>query len=153
MKLRTFFPALIAIIVFTGESISHGQPEEKTDVKAVMREKLDASQKVLVGITTENYDLITANAEKLVALSRVTNWYLRQVPEYELLLNEFRRNAEALVKAARQSNIDAASLAYVQITFSCVTCHKYIRGAGKAATTGDGGASLGLSEFSPQLGR
>jgi hypothetical protein len=62
-----------------------------------------------------------------VKLSNKTNWYSRQVPEYELFLNEFRRNAQELMKAGHQNNLDAASLAYVQMIMSCVSCHKFIR--------------------------
>src|SRR5678815_5558012 len=51
----------------------------------------------------------------------------QQVPEYELFLNEFRRNAQELMKAGQQKNLDAASLAYVQMTLSCVSCHQFIR--------------------------
>jgi hypothetical protein len=149
MNPRTFLSALTVILVFSCEFASHAEPDKKADVKLVMREKLESSQKVLVGIITENYGLITTNAEKLVELSHATNWYSRQVPEYELLINEFRRDAEALVKAGKQSNIDAASLAYVQMTLSCVTCHKYIRGAGKSANAASDSAILRLSEFSP----
>ncbi len=85
------------------------------------------SQQVLVGITLEDYGLIANNAQKLVELSNKTNWYSRQVPEYELFLNEFRRNAQELMKAGQQKNLNAASLAYVQMTLSCVSCHRFIR--------------------------
>ena len=79
-----------------------------------MRQKVAYSQQVLVGITLEDYGLIANNAEKLVQLSNKTNWYSRQVPEYELFLNEVRRNAPELMKAGEQKNLDAASRAYVQ---------------------------------------
>ena len=91
-----------------------------------MRQKVAYSQQVLVGITLEDYGLIANNAQKLVELSNKTNWYSRQVPEYELFLYEFRRNAQELMKAGQQKNLNAASLAYVQMTLSCVSCHRFI---------------------------
>jgi hypothetical protein len=100
------------------------------------------SQQVLVGITLEDYGLIAKNAEKLVELSNKTNWYSRQVPEYELFLNEFRRNAQELMKAGQQKNLDEASLAYVQMTLSCVSCHQFIR---KSSGTGS------ILDFRPML--
>ena len=33
-----------------------------------------------------------------------------------------------MVKAAKDNNVDAATVAYFQMTVSCVTCHKYLRG-------------------------
>ena len=88
---------------------------------------------MLLGLTLEDYGLIAKNAEKLVELSNKTNWYSRQVPEYELFLNEFRRNAQDLMTAGQQKNLDAASLAYVQMTLSCISCHALIR---KSSGTG-----------------
>jgi hypothetical protein len=59
---------------------------------------------VLVGITLEDYWLIANNAQKLLELSNKTNWYSRQVPEYKLFLNKFRRNAQELMEAGQQKN-------------------------------------------------
>src|SRR5512132_1253508 len=118
---------LILALLLAGTKFTYAQAEKESGVKHAMRQKVAYSQQVLVGITLEDYRLIANNAEKLVELSNKTNWYSRQVPEYELLLNEFRRNAQELMKAGQQKNLDAASLAYVQMTLSCVSCHQFIR--------------------------
>ncbi|HEY6166486.1 MAG TPA: hypothetical protein VI454_00510, partial [Verrucomicrobiae bacterium] len=76
-----------------------------------------------------DYSVILTNAQKLNHLSQGTGWYARQTPEYELFTAELRRHTDALVKAAKNQNLDAASLAYFQLTVSCVSCHKYLRGA------------------------
>lgn len=124
---RFLLTPLILALFFAGASSTHAQAEKESGVKEAMRKKVAYSQQVLVGITLEDYGLIANNAEKLVELSNKTNWYSRQVPEYELFLNEFRRNAEQLMEAGKRKNLDAASLAYVQMTLSCVSCHKCIR--------------------------
>ena len=118
---------LILALLLAGTKFTYAQAEKESGVKTAMRQKVAYSQQVLVGITLEDYGLIAKNAEKLVELSNKTNWYSRQVPEYELFLNEFRRNAQELMKAGQQKNLDAASLAYVQMTLSCVSCHQSIR--------------------------
>jgi hypothetical protein len=118
---------LILALLLADTKFTYAQAEKESGVKTAMRQKVAYSQQVLVGITLEDYGLIANNAEKLVELSNKTNWYSRQVPEYELFLNEFRRNAQELTKAGQQKNLDAASLAYVQMTLSCVSCHKFIR--------------------------
>ena len=125
--------ALILASLFAGTKSTYTQTEKESGVKEAMRRKVAYSQQVLVGITLEDYGLIANNAEKLVELSNKTNWYSRQVPEYELFLNEFRRRAQEVMEAGRQKNLDAASLAYVQMTLSCVSCHKFIR---KSSDTG-----------------
>jgi cytochrome c556 len=93
-----------------------------------MAEKLDYAHFLLNGIATENFDLLANNAEKLNQLSQSTVWREGRTPEYEALSADFRRHAVALTKAAKDRNLDAASLAYVQMTLSCVSCHKYMRG-------------------------
>jgi hypothetical protein len=125
--------ALILASLFAGTTSTYAQAEKESDVKEVMRQKVACSMQVLVGITLEDYGLIANNADNLVKLSNKTNWYSRQVPEYELFLNEFRRNAQELMEAGQQKNLDAASLAYVNMTLSCVSCHKVIR---KSSDTG-----------------
>jgi hypothetical protein len=119
--------ALILAYLFASTTSSYPQAEKESGVKEAMRQKVAYSQQVLIGVSLGDYGLIANNAEKLVELSNKTNWYSRQVPEYELFLNEFRRNAQDLMKAGQQKDLDAASLAYVQMTLSCVNCHKFIR--------------------------
>ena len=127
MNSRFLLTPLVLALLFAGTSSTYAQAEKESGVKEAMRKKVAYSQQALVGITLEDYGLIANNAEKLVELSNKTNWYSRQVPEYELFLNEFRRNAEELMEAGKRKNLDAASLAYVQMTLSCVSCHKFIR--------------------------
>jgi hypothetical protein len=69
-----------------------------------------------------------ANAQKLAALSQAAGWQARQTPEYKQLTPEFRRHAEALQKAAKEENVDAASVAWFQLTISCVNCQRHMRG-------------------------
>jgi len=122
--------ALGATGLITGLRVAGAADQPTTDV---MRLKLAHSQDVLEGIVKEDYDRIGLNAQKLVQLSQSTGWYSRQTPEYELFTTEFRRHAQSLVKAAKDKNIDAATGAYMQMTVSCVSCHKYMRGTKTAS--------------------
>lgn len=94
----------------------------------VMKFKLYYAQSALEAIATENYPLLATNALKLGALTREVSWRIRHTPDYERLSTDFRRQADALAKAAKDNNVDAATVAYFQMTASCVTCHKYLRG-------------------------
>jgi hypothetical protein len=94
----------------------------------VMRLKLGASQEVLRGLALQDFSLIRTNATRLSRLSQGAGWSSRQSPEYELFTIEFRRSADELARAAEARNVDAATIAYTQMTFSCVSCHKYMRG-------------------------
>lgn len=99
----------------------------KEGAKATMQAKLQAGQTVLGALATGDFGTLERSAAELVKLSNRTNWYSRQTPEYDLFLSEFRRQAGELAAAAHRQNLDQASLAYVQMTLSCVSCHKYIR--------------------------
>ena len=128
MKVRFILITMVTVLLALGGTwFSHAQTKTEASTREIMREKLDCSHYILNGIATENFDLISANAEKLSKLSQATAWRARETPEYEVLSAEFRRHADALAKAAKDRNPDAASLAYVQMTLSCVNCHKYMR--------------------------
>ncbi len=118
--------ALLAGLAATVGPAAPNDP--KVTTREVMKVKLESSQKVLEGIATENFGTITVNAQKLVALSQVAGWQARQTPEYKQYTADFRRHAEALQKAARDENVDAASVAWFQLTVSCVNCHRHMRG-------------------------
>ncbi len=49
-------------------------------------------------------------------------------PDYADHSATFRKNVDALIRAARNKNLDGATLAYVRITMNCVDCHKFVRG-------------------------
>ena len=110
-----------------------GDDSDKQDAKGpkrvseLMRKKLENSQKVLEGLATVDYKAIAKHADELIDLSTQVEWRVRTTPQYEIHSNEFRRNCENLVKASKDKNVDAAALAYVELTLTCVRCHKYVR--------------------------
>ena len=104
------------------------QPGKTTPAKEVMREKLEHSQKVLEGIAVEDYRLILVHSQKLSAMSQNAEWKMFQNPEYVELSASFRRNADTLTQAAKEKNLDQATVAYLGMTMSCVECHKFVRG-------------------------
>jgi hypothetical protein len=128
---RSGFLALggVLLAIIGGWAAQNRSLDPELGTREAMRQKLSFSSRIMEGIATENYGLIQTNAQRLAQLSRVAGWRARQTPEYELFTNEFRRQAEALENAAAARNLDAATLAYVQMTFSCTSCHKYMRGS------------------------
>ncbi len=101
--------------------------------KETMRLKLEYAQKVLEGIALEDFELIAFNAEKMKAISQSAEWQHRKSAEYQRHTGDFTRQAEGLVKAAERKNVDAATVAYFQLTASCVSCHRHLRGTERAA--------------------
>jgi hypothetical protein len=121
------------------------QKSTEPNVKDFMRGKLTHMQKVLEGITTENHDLIRKEANQLILLSHATEWQVFTTREYQEHSTEFRREAQALVDAAKKKNLDGAAFSYVDTTMKCVSCHKYVRGVRMA-----GGARLPIDSFYAQ---
>lgn len=103
--------------------------QEGISTREVMKLKLHYTQRVLEGLAIENFDLILTNAQNLSFLSQAANWEVRQTREYQIFTANFRHHAESLVAAAKRKNVDAATVAYFQLTVSCVNCHRYLRDA------------------------
>lgn len=120
--------SILMVVLGFAVLIAHAQQEPRNATRDAMRFKLYFAQGVLEGITTENHSLIATNAQKLKALSQSTDWKLRSSREYQRLTSDFERATERLERSARNRNVDAATVAYFQLTTTCVTCHKYLRG-------------------------
>jgi cytochrome c556 len=115
---------------------------QQGNVDQFMRAKLLHSQKVLEGLTTENFPLIAKHSQDLSLLSQAAAWQVLQTPEYKQHSTEFRRSADALTKAAEAKNLDGAALAYVDVTLKCISCHKYVRGVRMAGSERPSGFRL-----------
>jgi hypothetical protein len=104
-----------------------GHAEQPKGAKELMQKKLANSQKVLEGIALNDFDKIGTHAGELIEISKAAEWKVVKSPQYEVYSNEFRRNAETMVKEAKAKNIDGVTLAYVDLTLTCVKCHKHVR--------------------------
>lgn len=116
------------VLLLFALSITGAQQIPSNHTKEAMRFKLYYAQGILEGITAENFVLISTNAFKLKQLSQSADWRVRSSREYQRLTAEYEHATESLDKAARNRNVDAATVAYFQLTVSCVICHKYLRG-------------------------
>jgi hypothetical protein len=117
---------LTALVLLLGVPFA-GTSADKDKVPELMHRKLVKAQKVLEGIAIKDFDIIAKNAEELIAISKEAEWKVITTPRYELYSNEFRRTADALIGNAKERNLDAAALSYVDMTLTCVKCHKHVR--------------------------
>lgn len=127
MKIKLLLLTIL-LVAAAGLSVALAQTKRNRSTKEFMHDKLELSQRVLEGLATADYDLIIAKGTKLSAMSKEADWRAFENPDYDQQSVIFRRQVDALVKAAKDKNIDAATLAYVRITMSCVDCHKLVRG-------------------------
>jgi hypothetical protein len=92
-----------------------------------MRMKLEASTKVLEGLTTENFRLISEGAQTLKKMSTAERWRVSNDVLYRQYSAEFTLRAEKLIEQSSAGNLDGATLAWVECTMSCVRCHNHAR--------------------------
>src|SRR5262249_1443055 len=116
---------LAGLALVAGASALSGADRDKEE--SLMRKKLTHSQKVLEGISLGNFKKISVNAEKLLAISKAAEWKADKSARYELYSSEFRRLADMLIDKAKAKDLDGATLAYVEMTLTCVKCHKRVR--------------------------
>ena len=105
------------------------QTKGEGELAAFMKAKLGHSEKLLEGLAREDFQLIAKHSQAISLLCEDELWAVLKTPEYLDRSNEFRRSVNAITEAARRKNLEAATLAYVDSTMKCVTCHRYIRQA------------------------
>ena len=127
MKRAIFIGCVLLIAAFWLAATLRGQRPQTNDLKDFMRAKLLHSQKLVEGLTTENYEMIAKHAQDLSLLCEDEQWQVFRTSDYIARSKEFRRTTDALTEAGRAKNLDAASLGYVDVTLKCVECHKYLR--------------------------
>lgn len=96
-------------------------------VAGFMRAKLVHSATVLEGLSLENYDLIAKGAQQLELVSQDSSWQVLQTEDYARHSEAFRRACDGLRRAAKEKNLDAAVLCWMDVTMKCVQCHRYVR--------------------------
>jgi hypothetical protein len=120
---------LVAVLgpVIWGFGAKAAPPKPGDDTAVIMQKKLAHAQKILEGISLEELDKVGEHAKEMMALSKQAEFMVLKTPQYELQVNSFRRALEDMQKGVKDKNLDTAALAYVDMTMSCVKCHKHVR--------------------------
>jgi hypothetical protein len=101
--------------------------DDPQKVSIWMQHKLGASQRILEGMTRGDYEMIEKNAEGMRVMAYLEGWIRANSPEYKAQLHAFDYANGAIVRAAKEKNLDGVTLAYTQLTISCAQCHKIVR--------------------------
>jgi hypothetical protein len=125
---------IVALTLGVATLVGHGEEPKKDDpkadekkVKELMHKKLEASQKVLEGLATNDLDKVAKNAEELARIRKEASFRIIPTAEYDLWSDEFTRSVESIKKAAKDKNLEQAKLSYLGMTLSCFNCHTYVR--------------------------
>jgi len=121
---------LIAVAGFLAVRAQEAPPTKKPapdqDAAAVMKEKLRYSHELLTSLAREDYPRLEVAAQELARIAR-EEWASNPTDEYRTQLQVFWTTLEGIESGAQRKEIDEATLAYMQMTLSCVKCHKLIR--------------------------
>lgn len=118
---------VVAVMAGSVVWVSTASGKDPQTLAAFMRKKLDASSKVLEGLTTEDAELITAGADTLLDMSKSEIWNVLTDEDYREFNRDFRRSVKQLKEAAEKDNFDNATLQWIDSVKACVECHKYVR--------------------------
>ena len=100
--------------------------DDKTSDNFDMKKKLEFSKNILDGLVMEDYQKILKNAKALNEIG-MRKWLENESLPYRTQNQAFWFTTGSLRMAAEQKSIDGATLAYMQMTLSCVNCHKQLR--------------------------
>jgi hypothetical protein len=138
--MRRLLIALFAVALLVVPSSS--QEKKKREPNPLMVQKLKESQALLEGLTLNDPAKVQAAAEELLRISKAAQFRkAMNTAKYEYYANTFQKAAETAIEKAKAKNIDGATLAYVDMTMTCVRCHQHTReeGIGLAPSVrGDG---------------
>ncbi len=92
-----------------------------------MKQKLKYSQNILSGLTKADFQVIRENAKLMKGLNRIEHFVRRRPQGYRTQLKLFQIANIALIRSSDREDLSAVTLAFNQLTISCVKCHQLLR--------------------------
>lgn len=126
---RLSFLLLAGLLIATSSGFAvEPKPEPKAEEASIwMKRKLEHSQKVFAGLAAGDFEQIAASSKSLDTLNTLEKFIRGRNPEYRTQLEIFRYANQQILKQAEAKNLDGATLAFNQLTLSCVNCHRQLR--------------------------
>lgn len=118
--MRLALMVVLASVLCAGLVVSF-QAERSEEI---MWRKLDLAHDILDALVTEDFEALKAYGEDLETLGVAGEFFVNDTEEYRYHAHRFRDAARSLMLAARDNNLDGATLAYVELTMTCVRCHQ-----------------------------
>jgi cytochrome c556 len=92
-----------------------------------MEKKFEYSQTLLRGLATGDFIAIEKSGRQLATLNRVEGFVRNHNDDYRAHLNTFQQVCGEIVRQAKKENLEGSTLAFNQLTVSCVNCHRSLR--------------------------
>lgn len=92
-----------------------------------MRVKMKRADGILEGLAQGDFNAIKVNAQTMQRFGRMERWARVKSEEYQTHLRAFDQANRDLIRQADEQNLEGATLAFFQLTTSCVQCHQVVR--------------------------
>jgi hypothetical protein len=122
--------ALVLVISSVGKAQDPkaGKSKGLTSNQVLMRDKLVQMNRILEGITLNDFEEAKDAAKTLGMISKAAAWHIADpTPRYERLSKNFQEQAADLERHANERNSEAATLDLVRMNVSCTQCHQHMR--------------------------
>jgi hypothetical protein len=129
--------ALVALIAGHGLADPPRAPDTSDSLPVppeseAMKAKRERAHAVLDALTAGDPAALRRNAEVLALIGDMRVFVSAfKTDEYRYQAQVFKHAADDLLAAAKAKNLDAAALAYSDMTRTCVKCHTHFRGVKK----------------------
>jgi cytochrome c556 len=112
----------LPLLVLLGASyLLHGQTAQPP------KEKLNASKLILEALTKGDFEKLEISAERMRLIGKLEGFVRRSHQDYKTQLHSFDLANQELIRQAKRHNVEGATLAFNQLTTSCVACHVMLR--------------------------
>lgn len=113
----------------TVQSTSDDEPKvtPEKSMSFWMDKKLEYSKSILESLTKGNFEQLAIDAEHMRRLGKIEGFVRRKSKDYKTQLHSFDLANLELVRQAERKNAEGATLAFNQLTTSCVACHMLMR--------------------------
>ncbi len=119
--------AVILAAALTGGLSAQRVSQNRAKQRLLMREKLAYTQRVLEGLTLENFRLVSENALKMRDLTHRDEWFISTSAIYKQATTNFQKNVDAVYMAAVDKQLKVGTEAFKRVIDSCVSCHESFR--------------------------
>lgn len=122
--------------------VAAAQDDEASDspLAAFMHAKLDASNRILEGLVTDEMKKVQSGADELLQMSDAEQWRASNDMLYLQHSRTFRESVVSLRDKAGKGSVDGVALAWMDVTLNCIRCHEWVRNVmvAEGATLSDG---------------
>jgi cytochrome c556 len=118
---------LVLCLLVVVSVIPPARAEEKAERSVWMKQKLDRSKDILEGLSQGDFDKVAQAAQAMRLLSKIEAFARGGTPGYRKHLESFEDATDEILNQANNDNLEGVTLAFHQLTSSCVKCHKELR--------------------------